>query len=94
VVFPQLVRFVPHVRVAREEDLKNGRISQECYDNIERMERNHISNIYAAHSSIGYTLALVLSLAVSVPFHGKVWGNNLAILVANIYESVSFINIT
>jgi hypothetical protein len=82
--FPRLARFVPHVRRARENDLKNGRISQEDYDHIESMERNHISNVSTAHSNIGYTLALVLSLAVLLPLHGKLWGNNLAILVTNI----------
>lgn len=41
-VFPRLARYMPHVRKAREEDLKDGKISQQDYDAIESLERNHI----------------------------------------------------
>ncbi|BDD56917.1 hypothetical protein MAP00_002332 [Monascus purpureus] len=41
-VFPRLARYTPHVRKAREEDLKEGKISQQEYDAIESLERNHI----------------------------------------------------
>lgn len=41
-VFPRLARYMPHVRKAREEDLKEGRIDQGEYDAIESLERNHI----------------------------------------------------
>ena len=41
-VFPRLARFMPRVRKAREEDLKDGKISQKEYDQIESLERNHI----------------------------------------------------
>ncbi|CAG8016248.1 unnamed protein product [Penicillium olsonii] len=42
-VFPRLARYTPHVRKAREEDLRDGTIDQEEYDAIESLERNHIS---------------------------------------------------
>ncbi|KAF7166956.1 hypothetical protein CNMCM6106_002571 [Aspergillus hiratsukae] len=38
-----LARYMPHVRKAREEDLKEGKISRQEYDAIESLERNHIS---------------------------------------------------
>lgn len=41
-VFPRLARYMPHVRKAREEDLKEGKISRQEYDAIESLERNHI----------------------------------------------------
>lgn len=41
-VFPRLARYMPHVRKAREEDLRHGNISQDEYDAIESLERNHI----------------------------------------------------
>lgn len=41
-VFPRLARYTPHVRKAREEDLREGKIDQEEYDTIESLERNHI----------------------------------------------------
>ncbi|KAM0116179.1 hypothetical protein ACP6JC_007258 [Aspergillus fumigatus] len=68
-VFPRLARYMPHVRKAREEDLKEGKITRQEYDAIESLERNHIrygsiadsesdayernSNISTAHSNIG-----------------------------------------
>jgi hypothetical protein len=52
-VFPRLARYMPHVRKARDEDLKEGKITQEEYDAIESLEKNHISNISTAHSNIG-----------------------------------------
>lgn len=58
---------MPDVRKAREEDLKEGNISQARNDNIESMERNHISNISTAHSNIGYLLMLVINLSVLLP---------------------------
>lgn len=41
-VFPRLARYMPHVRKAREEDLREGKIDQEEYDAVESLERNHI----------------------------------------------------
>ena len=41
-VFPRLARYTRHVRKAREEDLREGKIDQEEYDTIESLERNHI----------------------------------------------------
>lgn len=41
-VFPRLARYMPHVRKAREEDLRQGKIDQKEYDAIESLERNHI----------------------------------------------------
>lgn len=41
-VFPRLARYMPHVRKAREEDLREGKIDQKEYDAIESLERNHI----------------------------------------------------
>lgn len=56
-VFPRLARYMPHVRKARDEDLKEGRITQKEYDVIESLEKNHISNISTAHSNIGMRLS-------------------------------------
>ncbi|KAI9743395.1 MAG: hypothetical protein M1818_003242 [Claussenomyces sp. TS43310] len=55
-LFPRLARFMPHVRKAREEDLKEGRISQAEYEKIESLEKNHISNISTAHSNIDWVI--------------------------------------
>lgn len=41
-VFPRLARYMPHVRKAREEDLRENKIDQHEYDMIESLERNHI----------------------------------------------------
>ena len=41
-IFPRLARYMPHVRKAREEDLKEGKINQKQYDVIESLENNHI----------------------------------------------------
>lgn len=38
----RLARYMPHVRKAREEDLKEDKISQQEYDRIESLEKNHI----------------------------------------------------
>ncbi|PQE21567.1 autophagy-related Atg22B2 protein [Rutstroemia sp. NJR-2017a WRK4] len=84
-MFPRLARYMPHVRKAREEDLKEGKISQDEYDNIESMERNHISNFSAAHSNIGYFLTLALSLSVLLPLQGDKFANNLALCLTNSY---------
>jgi len=43
--FPRLARYMPHVRKAREEDLKEGKISQQEYDAIESLEKNHIRHV-------------------------------------------------
>lgn len=40
-VFPRLARQMPRVREARDE-LREGKISQEEYDSLESLERNHI----------------------------------------------------
>ncbi|PQE13869.1 Major facilitator superfamily domain general substrate transporter protein [Rutstroemia sp. NJR-2017a BBW] len=84
-LFPRLARYMPHVRKAREEDLKDGKISQDEYDNIESMERNHISNISTAHSNIGYLLTLAISLSVLLPLQGDKFANNLALCLTNSY---------
>ena len=41
-VFPRLAKYMPNVREAREEDLREGKIDQKEYDVIESLERNHI----------------------------------------------------
>jgi hypothetical protein len=74
---------MPDVRKARDEDLKDGKISQAEYDKIESMERNHISNISTAHSNIGYLLTLVINLSVLLPLQGNPFGNNLALCLTN-----------
>ncbi|KAL4897150.1 autophagy-related protein Atg22B2 [Aspergillus ambiguus] len=82
-VFPRLARYMPHVRKAREEDLREGRIGQQEYDMIESLERNHISNVSTAHSNIGYLLTLVLNLSVLLPLQGNNYANNLALCLTN-----------
>lgn len=82
-LFPRLARYMPDVRKAREEDLKDGKINQAEYDKIESMERNHISNISTAHSNIGYLLTLVINLSVLLPLQGNPFGNNLALCLTN-----------
>ena len=77
---------MPDVRKSREEDLKDGKISQAEYDKIESMERNHISNISTAHSNIGYLLTLVINLSVLLPLQGNPFGNNLALCLTNSCE--------
>ncbi|ESZ97147.1 autophagy-related protein Atg22B2 [Sclerotinia borealis F-4128] len=84
-LFPRLARYMPHVRKARDEDLKDGKINQAEYDRIESMERNHISNISTAHSNIGYLLTLALSLSVLLPLQGDLFANNLALCLTNSY---------
>ncbi|EAU35175.1 conserved hypothetical protein [Aspergillus terreus NIH2624] len=84
-VFPRLARYMPHVRKAREEDLREGKITQEEYDMIESLERNHISNVSTAHSNIGYLLTLVLNLSVLLPLQGNNYANNLALCLTNSY---------
>ncbi|KAL5339159.1 autophagy-related protein 22-like protein [Aspergillus crustosus] len=84
-VFPKLARYVPHVRRAREEDLREGRITQREYDAIESLEKNHISNISTAHSNIGYLAVLLLNLSVLIPMKGNNYANNLAICLTNSY---------
>ncbi|GIC87084.1 uncharacterized protein Aud_003465 [Aspergillus udagawae] len=84
-VFPRLAQYMPHVRKAREEDLKEGKISRQEYDAIESLERNHISNISTAHSNIGYLLTLVLNLSVLLPLQNNSYSNNLALCLTNSY---------
>ncbi|PLB40762.1 uncharacterized protein BDW47DRAFT_82167 [Aspergillus candidus] len=83
-VFPRLARQMPRVRKARDE-LRDGNISQEEYDALESMERNHISNVSTAHSNIGYLLTLVLNLSVLLPMQGNEFANNLALCLTNSY---------
>lgn len=82
-LFPRLARYMPRVQKARDEELKEEKISQDEYDRIESMERNHISNISTAHASIGYVLVLVLSLSVLIPMQGNSFANNLALCLTN-----------
>ncbi|KAJ5386019.1 hypothetical protein N7509_008560 [Penicillium cosmopolitanum] len=84
-VFPRLARYTPHVRKAREEDLREGKINQQEYDQIESLERNHISNISTAHSNIGYLLTLALNLSVLLPMQNNQYANNLALCLTNSY---------
>jgi len=84
-LFPRLARYMPHVRKAREEDLKEGKIDQAEYDKIESLERNHVSSISTAHSNIGYLLTLVINLSVLLPLQGNPFGNNLALCLTNSY---------
>jgi hypothetical protein len=74
---------MPHVRKAREEDLKDEKISQAEYDKIESLERNHISSISTAHSNIGYLLTLVINLSVLLPLQGNPFADNLALCLTN-----------
>jgi hypothetical protein len=69
-VFPRLVRYIPHVRKAQEEDLNGSKIIQAEYGKIESLERNHVSNISTVHSNIGYLLTLVVNLSVLLPLQG------------------------
>ncbi|KAH8682961.1 autophagy-related protein 22-like protein [Tricladium varicosporioides] len=84
-LFPRLSRYMPNVRKAREGDLREGKISQEEYDNIESMERSHISSVSTAHSNIGYLLTLAINLSVLLPMRGNAFGNNLALCLTNSY---------
>ncbi|PYH92605.1 hypothetical protein BO71DRAFT_329585 [Aspergillus ellipticus CBS 707.79] len=84
-VFPRLAHYMPHVRKAREEDLREGRISQEEYDAIESLERNHISNVSTAHSNIGYLATLILNLSVLLPLQNNSFSNNVALCLTNSY---------
>lgn len=84
-LFPRLARYMPKVRKAREEDLKDGRISQAEYDRIESLEKNHISSISTAHSNIGYGLTLVINLSVLLPLQGNSYANNWALFLTNTY---------
>ncbi|KNG87691.1 autophagy-related protein Atg22B2 [Aspergillus nomiae NRRL 13137] len=84
-VFPRLARFIPHVRKAREEDLRENKITLEEYDAIESLERNHISNVSTAHSNIGYLFTLALNLSVLLPLQGNDYSNNLALCLTNSY---------
>jgi hypothetical protein len=83
-VFPRLARYMPHVRKAREEDLKDGKIDQKEYEKIESLERNHISSISTAHSNIGYLLTLVINLSVLLPLQGNNYANNWALFLTNV----------
>jgi hypothetical protein len=85
-LFPRLARYMHHVRKAREEDLKDAKISQAEYDKIESLERNHVSSISTAHSNIGYLLTLVINLSVLLPLQGNPFGNNLALCLTNSCE--------
>ncbi|KAJ5094109.1 hypothetical protein N7456_009970 [Penicillium angulare] len=76
-VFPRIARYMPHVRKARDE-LAEGKISQQEYDAVESLERNHISNI-------GYLLTLVLNLSVLLPMQNNEFANNLALCLTNSY---------
>lgn len=82
-IFPRLARYMPHVRKAREEDLVEGKITQEEYDKIESLERNHISSISTAHSNIGYLLTLVINLSVLIPLEGHPYSDNWALFLTN-----------
>ncbi|KAF9889024.1 hypothetical protein FE257_008001 [Aspergillus nanangensis] len=84
-VFPRLARYMPHVRKAREEDLREGKITQNEYDMTESLERNHISNVSTAHSNIGYLVVLVLNLSILLPLQGNNYANNLALCLTNSY---------
>ncbi|KAF2147575.1 uncharacterized protein K452DRAFT_217809 [Aplosporella prunicola CBS 121167] len=87
-IFPRLARYMPHVRKAREEDLKDGRISQDEYDAIESLERNHISNVSTAHSNVGYVMTLAVSLSVLLPMRGNSYANNWALFLSTAYSIV------
>ncbi|KAI9830541.1 MAG: hypothetical protein M1819_005499 [Sarea resinae] len=84
-IFPRLARYMPDVRKARDEDLKEGKISQGEYDKIESMEKNHLSNISTAHSNIGYLLTLAINLSVLLPLQNDTYSNNLALCLTNSY---------
>ncbi|OGM41032.1 autophagy-related protein Atg22B2 [Aspergillus bombycis] len=71
-VFPRLARFMPHVRKAREEDLREDKITLE-------------DNVSTAHSNIGYLFTLALNLSVLLPLQGNDYSNNLALCLTNSY---------
>ena len=85
-VFPRLARYMPHVRRAREEDLKEGKMGRNEYEALESLERNHISNVSTAHSNIGYLLTLAINLSVLIPIQGNQYANNLALCLTNSCE--------
>jgi hypothetical protein len=85
-VFPRLARYMPLVRKAREEDLRDGNISQEEYERIESLEKNHISNISTAHSNWGYLFTLAINLSVLLPLQGDNYANNWALCLTNSCE--------
>ena len=82
-LFPRLARYMPHVRKAREEDLKEERMDRDEYEMLESLERNHISNVSTAHSNIGYLLTLAINLSVLLPLQGDGYANNLALCLTN-----------
>ncbi|TVY80823.1 Autophagy-related protein [Lachnellula suecica] len=88
-LFPRLARYMPHVRKAREEDLKDGKISQPEYGKIESLERNHISSVSTAHSNIGYLLTLAIKLSVLLPLQVNPFSNNLALCLTNTWKQVA-----
>ena len=88
-LFPRLARFMPHVQKAREEDLKDAKITQTEYDNIESLEENHISSISTAHSNIGYLVTLGINLPVLISLRGKDYVNNLALGLTNTCDFLS-----
>ena len=88
-VFPRLVRYIPHVRKAQEEDLKGSKIIQAEYGKIESLERNHVSSISTAHSNIGYLGLSPHSRGQSFSSpttSGNPLGNNLALYLTNSCE--------
>ena len=86
-IFPRLARYMPEVRKAREEGLKGGKISQAEYNEIESLEKNHLSNISTAHSNIGYVLTLAINLSVLLPLQGNNYANNWALFLTNTCQS-------
>ena len=88
-VFPRLVRYIPHVRKAQEENLKGSKIIQAEYGKIESLERNHVSSISTAHSNIGYLGLSPHSRGQSFSSpttSGNPLGNNLALYLINSCE--------
>lgn len=85
-LFPRLARNIPDVRQAREVNLRDGSLSQEEYDRIESLERNHVSSISTAHSNIGYFMTLVINLSVLLPMQGNSYANNWALFLTTTCE--------
>lgn len=84
-LFPRLARYMPDVRKAREDDLSSGKITQDEYDMVESLEKNHISSISTAHSNIGYLFTLAINLSVLLPLQGNSYANNWALFLTNTY---------
>ncbi|KAI5782573.1 autophagy-related protein 22-like protein [Geopyxis carbonaria] len=85
-VFPRLARYMPEVRKVRgefEEGVEG--VTRERCEEVESLERSHISSVSTAHSNVGYLCTLALNLSVLLPLEGHEYANNLALLLTTVY---------